>query len=153
MQNPNPYTPPAAPVDPATEPTVPRSLLNLLRGLVVAQIVALPLLMAAPERLPVELQASRDHYHTLFLTAHPLATIVFMVVMYASLVALWWEKRWAAWAFLGACVASEILELTMGPRIYSDIVGLLDSLTDASAGATLVVLYLMGMLTPHRTGS
>src|SRR3982751_6824953 len=81
----NPYSPPAAPVDSAPESPVPRSLRTLLRALIILEILALPLVIGLPERLPPELQAIRDKYDMAFVAAYPAITLISLVVSYVSL--------------------------------------------------------------------
>ena len=149
QDNPNPYSPPVAPVDPAVEPTTPRSLRTLLRALIVLELAALPLLLLMPERLPPDLQATRDKYDAILVTAYPAFTMLSLVVSYASLIGLWWEKRWAAWAFVVSSIGGYALQLMAGPRIMSDVVALLDSVTDVGVGAIFVILYMMGTFSAY----
>lgn len=144
QNNPNPYSPPRASLEPAMEPAAHPSLRKLLRVLIVVQIVALPLIIGMPERLPADLVGIKERYDTAFLNAYPALILLLLFVPYASLIGLWWEKRWAAWAFLVSSIGGYALQLLSGPQITSDLVALLDSLTDAAVGALLVVLYGLG---------
>ena len=146
MEAPNPYKPPQAPVDRPLDGPPLHALRLLLRILIVAQLALIPIAVMLPDTLPADLRPLRDARDMAFLNAHGLFAIVAIALVVASLIVLWWEKRWAAWLYVVANVIGYALQLAAGARIASDLSGLLDSFADAAIGATLVVLYLGGYL-------
>ena len=123
----------------------------LLRVLVVVQIALIPIAVMLPDTLPPELRQLRDDLDMAFINEHGMLAMLVIALAVASLVGLWWEKRWAAWLYIAANAVGYALQLASGVRVASDLSGLVDSVADASIGATLVVLYLGGFLTkpPH----
>ena len=148
--SPDPYKPPEAPIDLHAEAPAVRGVRALLRVLVIAQVAILALAVVLPDTLPPELRPLRDERDMAFLNAHGMLALLDIGLVVASLAGLWWEKRWAAWLYVAANAIGYALQLASGARIASDLSGLLDSFADASIGATLVVLYLGGYLTPPR---
>ena len=148
-ESPNPYRPPEAPVDLHVDAPAVHGLRVLLRLLIVAQIALIPLAVLMPDTLPADLKPLRDEHDMAFINAHGVLAMLDIALVVASLVGLWWEKRWAAWLYLAANAIGYALQLVSGVRISSDLSSLLDSFADASVGATLVVLYLSGYFTPQ----
>jgi hypothetical protein len=152
-QDENPYRAPRAPLDAGAHATNESSLRPILRGLIVFQLVILAVLLVVPDFLSPELQSIRDqHLNALF---EPYWTFLmgFLILSVACLIALWWEKRWAAWSFLILSVLSYLFQLMAGPIILDELAGLLDSLADVAVGATLVALFGMGLFSRPATNS
>ena len=153
MENPDPYRTPQAPVDPQADAATLQSVRVLLRALVVAQIALIPVVLMLPDTLPPELKRLRDEHDMVFFNTHGALALAAIGLLIAALVGLWWERRWAAWAYVVANGIGYALQLASGARISSDLASMADSFADAAIGATLVVLYLGGFFAQPRDSS
>ena len=151
METPNPYKPPEAPVDRAGDVPPPGAARGVLRILVVAQLALVPIAVMLPDTLPAELRPLRDESDMAFFDAHGALAIAAIAVLVASLVGLWREQRWGAWAYLVANAIGYVLQFASGPHITSDLAALVDSFADAAVGATFLALYFGGYFSQPRT--